>query len=211
MTTLGGQQFKDAYAALYRQLNAGTAPGSVSPSTVLRGGIEQARRNLLQCFSSCTAAVATSQSTNVLNTDVSAVWTAINSAKQLDPRRTMISQSSMVRWPGNYAQRNHQHWFLKLQRDVRHPEYSRLAWLSASPISPGPGIGYRRNRQYNSSNTTLDAWNNKADYGLQNFDVKLLFNSGLAFQPRSFFGLSDFRNKKASWVIWSKVGRSLRS
>ena len=33
-------------------------------------------------------------------------------------------------------------------------------------------------------------------YGPQQFDYKLLVNSGMAWQPTSFFGLVDFRNKK---------------
>jgi len=60
----------------------------------------------------------------------------------------------------------------------------------------GRALGTAEIGQYNSSNTTLDPWNPRGDYGLQNFDVKVLFNSGLAYQPTSLFGWSDFRNKR---------------
>jgi len=75
----------------------------------------------------------------------------------------------------------------------------------------GRALGTAEIGQYNSSNTTLDAGTNKADYGLQNSMSSCLFNSGLAFQPRSFFDSRISGTRRASWVIWSKVGRSLRS
>jgi hypothetical protein len=60
----------------------------------------------------------------------------------------------------------------------------------------GRALGTAEIGQYNSSNTTLDAWNPRGDYGLQLFDVKVLFNSGLAYQPTSLFGWGDFKSKK---------------
>jgi len=80
MTTLGGHNSKTPTAALYRQFKRRHGARISFASTVLRAALSKPGGTFCNGFSSCTAAVATSQSTNVLNTDVSAVWTAINSA-----------------------------------------------------------------------------------------------------------------------------------
>jgi len=49
--------------------------------------------------------------------------------------------------------------------------------------------------QRSSSVTPTSPFDLRANYGSQPFDYKFLFNLGLTYQPKSFFGLYDFRSK----------------
>jgi hypothetical protein len=71
-------------------------------------------------------------------------------------------------------------------------------WHDINAISNftwGRALGTAALAQYNSSNTALDPWNLRANYGPQNFDYQFIFNAGVTYQPNSFFGLYDVRNK----------------
>ncbi len=198
MTKLGGQQFSDAYAKLYFALNGGTAAASVPVQPFFETALGGPGSVYCKAFSSCTVAVASNQGSNILNTAVSNVWQALNAANGWILGRTMISQSlnggagqaTTLNETTSTGFSNYNAMFITL--NIRD-------WHGLSGITNftwGRSLGTAELAQYNSSNTTLDAWNPRADYGLQNFDVKVLFNSGLAYQPRSLFGWGDFRNKK---------------
>ncbi|HMG74220.1 MAG TPA: carboxypeptidase-like regulatory domain-containing protein [Pyrinomonadaceae bacterium] len=198
MTTLGGQAFSDAYAKTYFALNGGTAAASVPVQPFFETALGGPNSVYCKPFSSCTVAVATNQGANILNTAVSNVWQALNAANGWILGRTMISQSlnggagqaTTLNETTSTGFSNYNAMFITLNmRD----------WHGLSGITNftwGRALGTAEIGQYNSSNTTLDAWNNKGDYGLQLFDVKALFNSGLAYQPTSLFGWGDFRSKK---------------
>ena len=198
MTTLGGQQFSDAYAKLYFALNGGTAAASVPVQPFFETALGGPSSVYCKPFTSCTVAVASNQGSNILNTAVSNVWQALNAANGWILGRTMISQSlnggagqaTTLNETTSTGFSNYNAMFITLNmRD----------WHGLSGITNftwGRALGTAEIGQYNSSNTTLDAWNNKGDYGLQLFDVKVLFNSGLAYQPTSLFGWGDFKNKK---------------
>jgi hypothetical protein len=198
MTTLGGQQFSDAYAKLYFALNGGTAAASVPVQPFFETALGGPSSVYCKAFSSCTVAVASNQGSNILNTAVSNVWQALNAANGWILGRTMISQSlnggagqaTTLNETTSTGFSNYNAMFITL--NIRD-------WHGLSGITNftwGRALGTAEIGQYNSSNTTLDAWNNKGDYGLQLFDVKVLFNAGLAYQPTSLFGWGDFKNKR---------------
>jgi hypothetical protein len=198
MTTLGGQPFSDAYAKLYFALNGGTAAAAVPVQPFFETALGGPGSVYCKPFSSCTVAVASNQGSNILNTAASNVWQALNSANGWILGRTMISQSlnggagqaTTLNETTSLGFSNYNAMFITL--NIRD-------WHGLSGITNftwGRSLGTAELGQYNSSNTTLDAWNPRGDYGLQNFDVKVLFNSGLAYQPTSLFGWGDFRNKK---------------
>ena len=198
MTTLGGQAFSDAYAKLYFALAGGTPAASVAAQPFFEAALSKPGGTYCAGFTSCTAAVATNQGSNILNTAVSNLWQALNNANSWTLGRTMISQSlnggagqaTTLNETTSLGFSNYNAMFITL--NIRD-------WHGLSGITNftwGRALGTAEIGQYNSSNTTLDAWNPRGDYGLQLFDVKVLFNSGLAYQPKSLFGWGDFKSKK---------------
>jgi hypothetical protein len=206
MTTLDGQTFAQAFANTYFALAAGTAPSNIAPQRFFEKALGGPNSVFCKTAINCTAAVAASQGSNILNTNASSVWQALNNANGWILGRTMIDapliggptncvtgcagQGTTINETTSSGFSNYNAMFITLNmRD----------WHGLSGITNftwGRALGTAEIGQYNSSNTTLDPWNNAADYGLQNFDVKVLFNSGLAYQPRSLFGWGDFRSKK---------------
>jgi hypothetical protein len=206
MTTLGGQSFAQAYANTYFALAAGTAPTAIPLQPFFETALGGASSVFCKTSTSCTAAVATSQGSNILNTAAANVWQALNNANGWTLGRTMIDaplfggptncvtgcagQGTTINETTSLGFSNYNAMFITLNMRDWHglSGVTNFTW--------GRALGTAEIGQYNSSNTTLDAWNPRGDYGLQNFDVKFLFNSGLAYQPTSLFGWGDFRNKK---------------
>ncbi|MDD5544445.1 MAG: carboxypeptidase-like regulatory domain-containing protein [Acidobacteriia bacterium] len=190
MTTLGGETFAQAYANLYLALNAGTAAAAVPVQPFFETALGGASSPYCKPFSSCSVAVATNQGSNILNTFAAQVWQALNNANGWILGRTMIDQSLN----GGAGQAT----TMNMTTSLGYANYNALFatlrmrdWHGLSGISNftwGRSLGTGELAQYNSSNTALDPWNMKANYGPQNFDVKFLFNAGLSFQPEDTFG-----------------------
>jgi hypothetical protein len=58
---------------------------------------------------------------------------------------------------------------------------------ATSNFTWGKGLGTGTLAQYNSSNTTLNPWDLSADYGLQGFDAKFIYNAAIFWQSSSAF------------------------
>lgn len=207
MTTLGGQTFAQAYANLYLALAAGGTPATqafleaaFNPATAFAAG------GFCNGFATCTAAVANKQGANVVNGNAALVWQALNGGTGWVLGRTMIS-APLIGGPTNCTTNcQGQATTLNMTTSLGFSNYNAMFitmrlrdWHGLSGISNftwGRSLGTGELAQYNSSNTALDPWNLRANYGPQNFDIKAIFNAGLSYQPNSFFGLVDFRNKK---------------
>ena len=209
MTTLGGQAFSQAYANLYLATGtlaaplAGTAYAGVPTQpffeTVL-GGAGSAYCNQLipgqpaggtARFSSCSQAVATLQHSNLNVGAAAQVWNGLASVASWTLPNAMIStfQASSINTTTALGYGNYNALFATLKLTDWHDinAISNFTW--------GRALGTAALAQYNSSNTALDPWNVSANYGPQNFDYQFIFNAGVTYQPTSFFGLYDFRNK----------------
>src|SRR5204862_2513386 len=124
-----------------------------------------------KAFASCTAAVATNQRTAILNTAVSDLWGALNRANGWILGRTMLSsdpsQATTLNTTTSLGFGNYNALFATLRlRD----------WHGVSGISNftwGRALGTAALGQANSSNTALDPFNLRANYGPQNFDIKV--------------------------------------
>jgi hypothetical protein len=71
-------------------------------------------------------------------------------------------------------------------------------WHGVTAISNftwGRALGTTALTQRSSSVTPTDPFNLKRNYGTQSYDLPILFNAGVTYQPKSFFGLYDFRSK----------------
>jgi hypothetical protein len=63
-------------------------------------------------------------------------------------------------------------------RDWRHHRDQQL--------HRGRALGTGTLGQANSSNTALDVWNMQANYGINNFDIKFIYNVAMFYQPKFF-------------------------
>ena len=93
MTTLNGQSFAQAYAAVYSaMIFTGVAPGLGAGAAVLRSGPGRGElQPTARVMRSCTAAVASKLTSNFKTTAVSDIWAALNKASSWTLGRTMIS------------------------------------------------------------------------------------------------------------------------
>src|SRR5262249_53793492 len=200
MTTLGGQTFANAYAAVYTALNAGATPGSIATQPFFETALGGAGSTYCKAFPSCTAAVATNQRTAILNTAVSDFWAALNRANGWILGRTMLSsdpaQATTLNTNVSLGYGNYNALFVTLRmRD----------WHGVSGISNftwGRALGTAALGQFNSSNTALDAFNLRANYGPQNFDIKFLYNFALYYQVPFFKGKNGFLGHALDgWIV----------
>jgi hypothetical protein len=205
MTTLGGQQFSQAYANIYLATGTLAAPASGTAYTVtpqpffetVLGGASSAYCNQLipgsasTRFSSCTQAVATLQHTNFAATAVSQIWNGLAGTSSWILPNALFStnQASSVSMVTSLGYGNYNAAFATLRMRDWHglTAISNFTW--------GRALGTADVPQRSSQRTTTDPWNLRASYGSQSYDYKYLFNLGLTYQPKSFFGLYDFRNK----------------
>src|SRR5207253_8208528 len=69
-------------------------------------------------------------------------------------------------------------------------------WHGVTAVSNftwGRALGTTALTQRSSSVTPTDPFNLSRNYGTQSYDLPIIFNAGITYQPRSFFGLYDFR------------------
>jgi hypothetical protein len=69
---------------------------------------------------------------------------------------------------------------------LRAREFKGLTAISN--FTWGRALGTGTLGQANSSNTALDIWNLNANYGANNFDIKLIYNLAMYYQPPYFKG-----------------------
>ncbi len=192
MTTLGGQTFAQAYANVYQALcglgrtcaNNPTSGIGVQPffEAALGGAGSAYCRN----FSSCTAAVVSNNTSLFRNTAVSELWGALNRASSWTLGRTMLSsspaQATTINTTTSLGFGNYNAVFVSWRTGDWH------GLTATSNFTWGRALGTGELAQYNSSNTALDVWNMRANYGRQLFDYKLVYNLAMYYQPPYFKG-----------------------
>jgi hypothetical protein len=93
MTTLGGQTFAQAYASTYLALNSRVAAKSVADQPFFESATGGSNSAYCKGCSSCTAAVASLNTSNIKNTAISDLWKALNNAPSWTLGCTMLSGS----------------------------------------------------------------------------------------------------------------------
>ena len=188
MTTLGGQSFANAYATLYQEV-AGGQPITVQPFfEAALGGPTSA---YCAKFSSCTAAVASNQATNIKSTQVYTLWTALNAAPSWTLGRTLLSSPGA---PGSSV--SSQLTALELSTSNGWGNYN-AAFLTftakdwhgltaRSNFTWGRALGTGTVNQSGSSMTVIDPWNLHAAYGPQPYDIRFVYNLTLLYQSPFF-------------------------
>jgi hypothetical protein len=188
MTTLGGQQFKDAWANLYFQVTGGANVASLPSQAFFETALGGANSSYCTGFANCTSALASKQKSFITNGAVSDFWAAMYKAPSWTLPRSMISQNlpGLTQSQGtafnettSLGYGNYNALFVTLRMRDWH------GVTATSNFTWGRALGTGALAQYNSSNTSVDPWNQAADYGLQSFDTKFVYNAAIYWSSTS--------------------------
>src|SRR5260370_41196137 len=81
MTTLGGQSFAQAWAAVYNQaVNNGVAPANLSAQPFFEAALGGGASSYCKAAANCTAAVVAANTSLLKNTASSPLWAAMHQA-----------------------------------------------------------------------------------------------------------------------------------
>jgi hypothetical protein len=212
MTTLGGQQFSQAFANVFMSLCGGVAypcPGGVAPANVpvqpfFEAALGGAGSAYCKGFASCTAALATNQASNFKNLLVTNLWMAMNNAPSWALGRTMISQplnggfgqATSLMVSGSLGYSNYNGVYLTFRTSDWH------GVTATSNFTFSRALGTGQQAQYNSSYTFLDPYNLDANYGVNGYDYKFIYNLAMYYQPRFLQHLTGVkRTILGGWTI----------
>jgi hypothetical protein len=193
MTTLNGQSFASAYAALYTELAGGQAVSTQPFFEAALGGPTSA---YCKGFASCTAALVSNDKTLITGTRVYDLWAAMNAASGWTLGRTMPSsnpqQVTSLVMATSMGWGNYNGAFISWSAHDWHglTARSNLTWSKALGTADIP--------QSRIEYTPVDAWNLQAMYGPQSYDAKFIYNLALLYQP------PVFKNQKG--IVGSLLG-----
>ncbi len=194
-TTLGGQSFANAFGQLYSQLIFNGIPAAnVAPQPFFERVLGGGGSAFCKGYASCTAAVAANYGTGttslVRQTAVSDLWNkmAAQSSWILPqttygqpyqggaPQATSINSINSLGW-GNYNAV-----FVTLRTNAWHglTLNSNFTW--------GRALGTGVVTQASSSFTQQNAFNLAANYGVQPFDIKFIYNQNMYYEVPFFKG-----------------------
>ncbi|HEV2690006.1 MAG TPA: carboxypeptidase regulatory-like domain-containing protein, partial [Bryobacteraceae bacterium] len=212
MLTLNGQQFSQAFANVYQSLCGGIAypcPGGVAPANVpvqpwFESALGGAGSAYCKAFSSCTAAVASNQTSNIKNLLVTNLWVQMNNASSWTLGRSLISQplnggavqatSLMVAGSQGYSNYN------GLYVTFRASDWHGLTATSNFTWSRALGTG--QIAQYNSSYTLVTPYDLGASYGTNAYDYKFVYNLAMFYQPPYYKSMSGLKGRiLGGWTI----------
>ena len=193
MTTLGGQSFAQAYSQMYQQLVFnGVSPANLTAQPFIEDSLGGASSAYCKGFSSCTAALASNNTTLIKETAVSDLWSAMNKASSWTLGRTMAYQQ----YPGATA--SGQSTSVNTNTSLGWGNYNALFvslrttnWRGLTALSNftwGRALGTGQLAQYNSATTAETPYNINAQYGPQSFDIKFLYNLSMYYQPPVYKG-----------------------
>jgi hypothetical protein len=198
MTTLNGQTFANAWANLYWPVNATTSTAFTLPAQPFFEGALSGN-NSASCagFANCTSMLAsTATFRNALrNGAVSDFWSALYKLPSWTLARSMISQILPTSLTGGLTQSqgtafNETTSFGFGNYNALYVTFRMSDWHGISATSNftwGRALGTGTLRQYNSSNTALNPWDLHGDYGLQQSDIKFIYNAAVYWQSSSLF------------------------
>jgi hypothetical protein len=198
MTTLGGQTFADAYAKLYWPVWSTTGQTSTQQLAYFNtlpaqpffeaafGGSNAAYCN---GYASCTAAVAAKNTSLISGTAVAELWASLYKSPGWVLPRSMISQNlpGLTQSQGTAINTttalgfgNYNAAYLTYRMRDFHgiTALSNFTW--------GRALGTGATTQATSSNTALNLWDMHANYGINGFDYKFLYNIAMYYQPPWF-------------------------
>lgn len=213
MLTLNGQQFQNAWANMFQQVNSGKAVTAQPWFEAAMGGAGSA---YCSGFSSCTAAVASNESANIDMSQqngpaVYDLWQDLSKSASWTLGRTMPSspncsttliqqinkttpvpvcqQFNAFDMTGSFGYGNYNAAFASLTSTNWHGLTAR------SNLTYGRSLGTQSVVQATSEFTVDDPWNLHNGYGPQPFDFRFVANFSAVYQPPLFKGRHDWAAK----------------
>lgn len=188
MTTLGGQSFSQAYANIYLALcgaaYCASAPSSATVASVpvqpfIEAALGGANSTYCKGAASCTAKFVAANTSLFTTTSVSSIWRNLNSNPSWVLPQSMMdvtqSITSLVMIGSNgYGNYN------ALYVTFRARDYHGLS--AVSNFTWGRALGTGAVTQASSAYTQQDAFNINANYGINGFDIKFLYNMSLSWE-----------------------------
>ncbi|MGA3201577.1 MAG: carboxypeptidase-like regulatory domain-containing protein [Bryobacteraceae bacterium] len=203
MTTVGGQSFAQAYAAVYTEycgLQGATASGvtcnknaaAVTPQPFFEAAMGGASSAYCASAGSCTAAVVKAEGANFATTSVNTMWLDLGKSSSWTLGRSMLEQSlgtglnqqltGAFDFINSYGHGSYNAAFLTLRTTNWHniTTQSNLTW--------GRALGTGSVVQASSSITVPDPFDfkNFGTYGVQPFDVKVTYSLLMYYQTPWF-------------------------
>jgi len=227
MMTMGGQQFKQAYANVVLQYCNGIAgmagggcaqnAGAVTPQPFFETALGGPTSAYCSGYSSCTAAVVANEGSNLANVQVFSLWSDLDSGAFTFPRTMMNTAipatcgagtnnlgcggqySSGVSVDSSIGYGNYNAAFASLKMaDWRGLNMqSNFTWSKA--------LGTASIYQAVSQFTVDDPFNLGLGYGRQGFDRKFTFNTFVVYQPPFFKGQSGLKGRVLGGWTFSGV------
>jgi hypothetical protein len=192
MTTLGGQEFSQAYASLYQQMFFnGVSAANVTAQPFFENALGGTSSAFCKGYSSCTAAVATNYGSLIKETAVSDLWNKINAAPGWTLGRTVFSQpvaggtvgqSTALGMITSLGWGNYNALFVSMRTTNWH------GLTAVSNFTWGRALGTSTEVQATSSATALTPYNLGGNYGPQGFDYKFIYNLSMYYSPPYFKG-----------------------
>ncbi len=187
MTTLDGQTFASAFANLYEEV---TNNQSIQAQPFFESALGGAGSAYCKGYSSCTAAVAAQQKTNITSTLVYNLWSALNSAPSWTLGRTLLSspalggavgpQLNSYELASSVGFGNYNAVFLTLTTKSWHGLTGRSNFTWSRSMGTGASA------QSSSSQTVVDPWDLQVSYGPQPFDIRFVYNLALLYRVPFF-------------------------
>ena len=192
MTTLGGQSFAQAFSAIYSTVAAGGVPAAQPFFEAALGG---ANSTYCAGFSSCTAALASKQNSNIKTTAVYNLWAAMNQAPGWTLGRTQMDTGNLGNPANISAQLSGAFDFItslgRSNYNAGFVSFTAKDWhglTARNNFTYGKSLGTGSVVQASSSITVPNPYdfNTFGTYGVQPFDVKFTY-SLLMFYQSPFF------------------------
>ena len=180
MTTLGGQTFASAYAATAIALNNGVAASAVAAQPFFENALGGASSATCKAYGSCTAYVASVDTSLIKGAQVSDLWAALNKAASWTLGKTMYSgapvTAASIEDIGSLGYGNYNAMYVTWRaRDFHNATIlSNFTWSRALGTSP--------QSQSSSSYTQLDPFNLQNNYGPNGFDVRFIYNLTISYK-----------------------------
>ncbi len=192
MTTLNNQTFAQAYSQLFQAVYfQGVNPANVASQPFFEAALGGSGSAYCAGYSSCTAAVASKNTSLIKGVAVSDLWLAMNKAPSWTLGRTMldqplaaggVGQSTSIGMLTSNGWGNYNAAFATLRTTNFH------GVTAISNLTFGRALGTGSSVQATSSETVLTPFDLQTGYGPQTTDIKLLFNIAMFYQPQVFKG-----------------------
>jgi hypothetical protein len=197
MYTLNGQSFANAFGTLYGEV-AGNQAVQVQP--FFEAALGGATSAYCSGFSSCTAAVASKQKSQITATQVYTLWTTLSNANGWKLGRTLPdsapAQTASIYESTSLGHSNYNGTFFSLTMKDWHGLTAR------SNFTWSRSLGDVGLSQSTSSTTVLNPFNIGASmYGPQPFDIRFVYNLAIVYQTKFFPGNKLLHYTLDGWSV----------